>query len=301
MRDPYTTMSRGLNFDSYPMRLYQKAKRLGVWDPFELDFTQDVIDWRELNEDRKLATLRTTTRFVTGEEAVTIDLLPLVMTIAKEGRLEEELFLTTFLFEEGKHTEFFSRWLEEVAGSPELPAAPEPYQRLFDEELPNSMNALLDDPSPEAVARASVTYNMIVEGVLAETGYQSYHRSLAVNNLMPGLCAGLVHVKRDESRHIAYGVYLLSRLVAENESIWEVIEERMHELQPIVDDIIRAGYALYPNGISPFGLRVDEFAEYAQSQFQKRYSRIQRARGRTLGEIEADAEPADVADLLAEV
>jgi hypothetical protein len=67
---------------------------------------------------------------------------------------------------------------------------------LFDGELPSAMNALLDDQSPAAIARASVTYDMIVEGVLAETGYANYHRSLAVNELMPGLCAGLVNIKR---------------------------------------------------------------------------------------------------------
>ncbi len=301
MRSAYHTTSVGLRVDSFPMRLYEKAKRLGVWNPSEIDFAQDRADWQELSDDRKTAIIRLTTRFVTGEEAVTLDLLPLVLAIAKEGRLEEELYLTTFLFEEGKHTDFFSRWLREVAGNPPLPEAPEPYRRLFDVELQQSMNALLEDSSPAAVARASVTYNMIVEGVLAETGYQSYYRSLAVNKLMPGLCEGLVHIKRDESRHIAYGVYLLSRLVAEDPAIWDVIEERMAELQPLVDEIIRSGYELYPNGISPFGLRVDEFSDYAANQFRKRYERIAKARTQSLAEIEAEAEPGEVSDLLAEV
>src|SRR5690348_18159439 len=99
--------------------------------------------------------------------------------------------------------------MREVAGSPPIPRAPEPAVRLFDVELPEAMYALLEDDSPVAIARASVTYNMVIEGVLAETGYHSYHKSLAMNDLMPGLCTGLVHIKRDESRHIAYGVYLL--------------------------------------------------------------------------------------------
>jgi ribonucleoside-diphosphate reductase beta chain len=283
------------------MRLYEKAKRLGVWNPGEIDFTQDRADWQELSDERRTAIIRLTTRFVTGEEAVTLDLLPLVMVIATEGRLEEELFLTTFLFEEGKHTDFFSRWLHEVADDPPLPEAPAPYRQLFDVELQGSMAALLEDRSPAAVARASVTYNMIVEGVLAETGYQSYYQSLAVNDLMPGLCEGLVHIKRDESRHIAYGVYLLSRLVAEDPSIWDVIEQRMAELQPLTMEIIRSGYELYPDGVSPFGLRVDEFSEYAANQFRKRYERIAKARTQSLADIEAESEPAEVDSLLAEV
>src|ERR1700759_410678 len=142
---------------------------------------------------------------------------------------------------------------------------------------------------------------MVIEGVLAETGYQNYHRSLAVNGLMPGLCAGLVHIKRDESRHIAYGVYLLSRLVAEDPSVWEVIEERMAELRPLIDAIITAGYEAYPGGVNPFGLRAEEFSEFAARQFRKRYERIAKARASTLAEIEAESEPGEGEDLLAEV
>ena len=139
-----------------------------------------------MNDERQKAILRLTARFLAGEEAVTLDLLPLILAIARQGRLEEEMFLTTFLFEEAKHTDFFTRWLREVPGSPRLPRAPEPSVRLFDVELPTAMNALLEDQSPVAIARASVTYNMVIEGVLAETGYHSYHQSLAVNNLDAG-------------------------------------------------------------------------------------------------------------------
>ncbi len=287
--------------DSFPMRLYEKAKRLGVWNPADIDFTQDQADWDAMDDERRRAIVRLSARFLAGEEAVTLDLLPLVLAIARQGRLEEEMFLTTFLFEEAKHTDFFTRWMREVAGSPRIPPAPEPSVRLFDVELPAAMNALLEDQSPVAIARASVTYNMVIEGVLAETGYHSYHKSLAMNGLMPGLCTGLVHIKRDESRHIAYGVYLLSRLVAEDEAVWPAIEERMQELRPLIDEIIRAPYAAYRNGRSPFGHEVDEFAEFAANQFRKRYERISRARHSSLAEIEATSEPEEVEDLLAEV
>jgi ribonucleoside-diphosphate reductase beta chain len=287
--------------DTFPMRLYEKAKRLGVWNPAEIDFSQDRADWEGMEDERRKAILRLTARFLGGEEAVTLDLLPLILAIARQGRLEEEMFLTTFLFEEAKHTDLFSRWLREVPGSPRLPPAPEPSVQLFDVELPSAMNALLEDSSPVALARASVTYNMVIEGVLAETGYHNYHRSLAVNGLMPGLCAGLVNIKRDESRHIAYGVYLLSRLVAEDPSVWDAIEERMAELRPLVDAIIRSGYEAYPDGVTPFGLRGQEASEFAANQFRKRYERISKARRRTLEEIEAASEPPEVEDLVAEV
>jgi ribonucleoside-diphosphate reductase beta chain len=291
VREGFRTTAGGLR-DCFPLRLYQKAKRLGVWDPATFDFTQDRSDWESLDDLQRATILSLTSLFVAGEEAVTLDLLPLVLAIAREGRIEEELYLTTFLFEEGKHTELFSRFLHEVAGSPtDLERFHVPsYKTIFYEQLPATMERLLTDTSSEALARASVTYNMIVEGVLAETGYHSYHESLAANGLMPALCSALVEIKRDESRHIAYGVYLLSRLVAEEPDVWDVIEARMQELFPYALGVVTETFEQYEGGVTPFGLEVSTFAEFATSQFGKRYDRISRARGKTLGEIDAIAE-----------
>ena len=80
-----------------------------------------------------------------------------------------------------------------------------------------------------------------------------------------------------------------------------VIGRRWQILRPLTDAIIRSGYEAYPDGINPFGLRMDEFSDYAATQFRKRYARIAKARDRSLAEIEASSEPADVEDLLAEV
>jgi ribonucleoside-diphosphate reductase beta chain len=291
VHEGFRTTAGGLR-DCFPLRLYQKAKRLGVWDPASFDFTQDRSDWESLDDLQRETILSLTSLFVAGEEAVTLDLLPLVLAIAREGRIEEELYLTTFLFEEGKHTELFSRFLHEVAGSPtDLERFHVPsYKTIFYEQLPATMERLLTDTSSEALARAAVTYNMIVEGVLAETGYHSYHESLAANGLMPALCSALVEIKRDESRHIAYGVYLLSRLVAEEPDVWDVIEARMQELFPYALGVVTETFEQYEGGVTPFGLEVSTFAEFATSQFGKRYDRISRARGKTLGEIDAIAE-----------
>jgi ribonucleoside-diphosphate reductase beta chain len=291
VHEGFRTTAGGLR-DCFPLRLYQKAKRLGVWDPASFDFTQDRRDWQSLDDLQRETILSLTSLFVAGEEAVTLDLLPLVLAIAREGRIEEELYLTTFLFEEGKHTELFSRFLHEVAGSPtDLDRFHVPsYKAMFYEELPATMERLLTDSSSEALARASVTYNMIVEGVLAETGYHSYHESLAANGLMPALCSALVEIKRDESRHIAYGVYLLSRLVAEEPDVWDAIETRMQELFPLALGVVTETFEQYEDGVTPFGLEVSMFADFATSQFGKRYERIARARGKSLAEIDAIAE-----------
>jgi ribonucleoside-diphosphate reductase beta chain len=272
----FRTTQRALDADSLPMRLYEKARRLGVWNPADIDFTRDRADWEQaLTEDQRTAILQTTSLFVAGEEAVTVDLLPLVLVIARERRLEEELYLTTFLWEEGKHTVFFRRWLDEVAESPdELERFhSESYRALFERELPTAMNALLEDASPAAQVRAAVTYNLVVEGVLAETGYHSYFEALEARDLLPGLREGLYHLKQDESRHIAYGVHLLTRLVDADPRLWEIVEARMNELLPLALGVVEEGFDRF-GGVSPFGLLREDVAAFAAAQFATRLARI---------------------------
>jgi ribonucleoside-diphosphate reductase beta chain len=271
----FQTVERALDAETLPMRLYEKAKRLGVWNPSDIDFGRDREDWLTIDDEQRDALLQTTSLFVAGEEAVTLDLLPLVLAIAREGRLEEELYLTTFLFEEGKHTQFFRRFLDEVGGSPDGLARyhGENYRILFEEELPQAMGALIADPSPAAQAHAAVTYNLIVEGVLAETGYHSYFEALEARDLLPGLREGLRLIKQDESRHIAYGVHLLTRLVAAEPALWAVVEERMAALLPLALGVVDEGFARYGDR-SPFGLEKDAIAAFAASQFQARLERI---------------------------
>lgn len=281
-----TTSGRPLRHDSPPMILWHKAKKYGTWDPRDINFDQDKQDWLTLNELEKDVLFRLTTLFQAGEESVTLDLLPLILSIAREGRLEEEMFLTSFLWEEAKHVEGFQRFLHEVMGNTNdlchyyTPS----YDAIFGQALPNALNRLLHDHSPYAQAEASVTYNMIVEGMLAETGYFAYYNALQKANLFPGMIEFVGKLKRDESRHIAYGVFLLSRLVAEHgEPMWQTIQNKMEELLEPAMGVILEGLGNYE--ILPFGINMDEITEYAMSQFQKRMDRIERSKHQTLEEI----------------
>jgi ribonucleoside-diphosphate reductase beta chain len=38
----FVTLTRGLRRDSLPMRLYEKAKRYGIWNPSDIDFSKDI-------------------------------------------------------------------------------------------------------------------------------------------------------------------------------------------------------------------------------------------------------------------
>ncbi len=288
-RETFTTNTRKLNYASFPMRLWQKAKKFGIWNPSDIDFSQDINDWAALNDLEREVLLNLAAMYQAGEESVTLDLLPLIMVIANQGQLEEEMFLTSFLWEEAKHLETFGRFMNEVAqASGDLSRFHTPsYQTIFYQELHGSLELLKTDSSPVALAKASVTYNMIVEGVLAETGYHAYHNILERQQIMPGMRYAMQKFKQDESRHIAYGVYLLSRLVAEHgDPVWEAIESRMGELfVPAIGVVNELFDITAARGEIPFNLEQDEFVNFAISQFQKRIARVERARNLSLAEV----------------
>ena len=269
------------------MRLFQKAKRLGVWDPQALDFSADGADWTGFDGVEQDFLLRTLALFQAGEEGVTSDLLPLIMAVAGEGRIEEEIYLTSFLWEEAKHVEFFRRWLDQVAITRGdlghyLTSS---YRQLFLVELPSSLNALKSDQSVEAQIRASVTYNMIIEGVLAETGYHGFRQSLEANHKLPGLLEGVRYISRDESRHIRYGVFLLNRLINASPTGWEVMNQRMNELLGPALGVVSEFWEHYDDEHGPFGQRMQTYIDFASTQFDKRMKVLERDRGKSFDEI----------------
>jgi len=282
----FITTTRGIDRNSPAMHLFEKAKRLGVWNPSEIDFSQDQRDWLDLNDLERDVLLRLTALFQAGEEAVTVDLIPLIRVIGQEGRLEEELYLTSFLWEEAKHTDFFYRFLDEVAQATpsELSRYHGPnYRSIVYEALPRALNRFDHDDSPQAQAVASVTYNMIVEGVLAETGYHAYFSALDRRQILPGQRKGISLLKLDESRHIAYGIFLLSRLLAEDPDLWDVINDTMNDLLIPTLGIITEVFDAYD--VMPFDLEEMEFIDFATSQFDKRYARLEKARSASLDDV----------------
>ncbi|TRY27383.1 R2-like ligand-binding oxidase [Brevibacillus sp. LEMMJ03] len=289
-REMITTSPRGLNQELLPYHLYQKAKRLGIWNPQDIDLSQDREDWSRLTAEQQEEVLRRISGFLGGEEAVTLDLLPLIMAIAREGRIEEELFLTTFLFEEAKHTEFFRMVLDGIGVTGDLSQYHgEAYRKVFYEILPEAMERLVTDQSPEAVAEASTVYNMFVEGVLAETGYFAFYETLDKAGIMPGLMQGIGCLKTDESRHISYGTFLLQRLICDDPRLFDVVVNKMNELAPLVGQIFQ-GEKKWER--SPLGARLEDLMNFAHKQFNVRIEILARAKGQTLDELYKNAKTA---------
>ncbi|WP_396221179.1 R2-like ligand-binding oxidase [Gemmatimonas sp.] len=281
-RPGFRSLERGaLTDESVPWRLWEKAKRHGIWNPADIDFTVDAEHWRALAPDEQDLLLRLATLFQGGEEAVVIDILPLLDVVSQERRLDEQLYLTSFVWEEAKHVEGMHRFLHAVGAlDTDLTRFHTPaYHTIFTDALPQAMQRLRHDTSPVAQARASATYNMIVEGVLAETGYHVFHEILVSRDILPGMQQMTGLLKLDESRHIAYGLYLLSRLGIEHGApVWDAIADTMNVLMDPAIAVITEAFAAYPADAVPFALSSAPFVEHAMSQGAKRLDRLERAR-----------------------
>jgi len=285
----YKVLSKeGFDRQNPAFKLYQKAKKLGVWDPRDIDLTKDKEDWKKLTDVEKQYMLGSIMRFDVGEECVSEDLLPLIATQVREGRFEDEMYLSTFLFEEVKHTDFFRSYVDEVI-KPEndMHELLSPvYKKIFFDMLPTTMNRLWTDTSPKAQLDASILYNMIVEGVLAESGYYAFYQVLDKHDILPGLREGVQLIQRDESRHIGYGVYLIARIVAEDPSLLSYVHERMGELMEVVKELQEEGAKRYDDmEVRPFGMERGFSNAYAMERYEGRMNVINRIHEKTQKEI----------------
>jgi ribonucleoside-diphosphate reductase beta chain len=134
---------------------------------------------------------------------------------------------------------------------------------------------LLRDGSPRAQVEAIATYHLIIEGVLAETGYHGYARALRDHGILPGTLRGVALVQRDEARHIAYGLHALGRLIEAEPALWEVLIARLNTLLPLALGIVAETFGPYGDDV-PFGLDPDEFITYASAQFDHRLRALER-------------------------
>ena len=229
--------TRGLDYESVPWRLWEKSKKL-FWDPADLDFSQDAIDWQEMSGEERTLVALSARGFMVGEEAVTLDIVPLLRCMSDLGRLEDTMYLSIFAMEEAKHTEMFRRWFDAVGLDPgslddlvrAQQAALGERRGIFDGPLTKVMRRLDTDKSPRAILDATIIYSQLVEGVLAIAGYQRWELTFRRLGKLPGLEAGLKLTQRDERRHIAYGTYLARRVLAENPELWEWLEQRWAKL-----------------------------------------------------------------------
>jgi ribonucleoside-diphosphate reductase beta chain len=93
-------------------------------------------------------------------------------------------------------------------------------------------------------------------------------------------------LQRDESRHIAYGMYFLSRLIQENgESAFTAFLDRINELTPLVREATQVLARSLTSASDHLGAR--ELIAVSQQTFVRRVQRIARARTATPADLHA--------------
>jgi ribonucleoside-diphosphate reductase beta chain len=303
--------SGGLRWDSLPMRLFAGGNKK-FWNPADLDFSQDAKDFAEMEGPLQKLTQVLATLFIAGEEAVTEDIQPFIKAMAAEGRLEDEMFLTQFAFEEAKHTQGFRLWLDAVGVDTDLHHLIEGcdgYRKIFYDELPKSLRRLEHDHSPAAQVRASVVYNHVVEGTLALTGYYAWNRICERRGVFPGMRKLIYHIGADERRHMAWGTFTCRRHVAADKAMWDLVQQTMDELTPHAIDVTYYPFtqidldeldldALQEEGEDLDAL-VNEFANYATDRMGRRLNAIETALNLSPEDIEVDRRPEELEEQFA--
>ena len=262
----------GLNFDTFPLKEIRRGREL-QWNPHTIDMTQDAKDWLNLNDAEKDLILGQVFGFLIGERAVAHDLAPLQTALRLErGHMDEEMYITQQLYEESTHVEFFQRWLDETLPGKLGVEVPYPTGRpssMLDVHLPKAMTALYTDHSPEAQMRAIVAYHQIVEGVLAEFGYEIFYSAMDPNGLLPGLREGVRNIQKDESRHIAFGTYLAQRIIRDHPQTEAIFKEEMDRYLSVCLEIIDGFNEKYDDTI-PFSINPDGFEKQLNSLHSRR-------------------------------
>src|SRR5882672_4263139 len=97
-----------------PLDLYKRYLKQR-WNVYELDFTQDAIDWHEkMTEEERTAFIEISSGFHHGERQVEVDLVPFMMA----GTEDEKIYISSQIEDEARHTVFFDRFYKEVVGVP---------------------------------------------------------------------------------------------------------------------------------------------------------------------------------------
>ena len=278
-----------LDRESRGTRYYRNAVERH-WDPHDIDLETDrerlVAYLRDVDEpERYFSAMRMgIARFGAGEQAVTEDLAPLSTALSD---IDDQLFITSQLYEEGKHTEHFDRYWREVVHEVEADLGLErssptddewfndPYHELF-RRNEEAMHALLDDPTPEDFAVAYAHYHLVIEGILAQTGYYGMQQSYAEDSYpdlphLPGLYEGFTRIRQDEGRHVGFGMAKLKELVTDEGVDPRLLDDTVNELLPLVNGIAANPDDQYIEDVGP---QPEELQSFATKKHVQRMEQI---------------------------
>jgi len=278
--DVLAFIDRGIeNMPSY-MDLYRRWESQ-QWSVGDLDFTLDREDWLKASDLDRKATLWSHRLFFNGEERVTATLAPFVWAAPTP---EIEIFLSTQMVDEARHTVFFDRWWREVVGTDTKnlkdllaeirPDTNEGYNTLFYDRLPSTAQRMASNPKDfDAFVEGVTIYHIIVEATIALTGQRFELESMRdLGTTDRGFYRGFTAVARDESRHVSFGIKVLQEAVREDpERFAPLIQRTLIECLPLVAGTLDPPDPAY---ITEFGHTESEILQFAMDSLNKRLRAI---------------------------
>lgn len=274
--------------------LYRKSVQQ-AWNPDELDFTQDRMEWESLSPQTKQRRIWSMRLFFDGEQQVAGLLAPLVWAAPHK---DVEAFVATQLADEVRHTVFFERYWREVVGTTAgsldqllegvgiRDSESAAYNTVFRDWLPAQAQWLASHPDDlEATAKFVTVYHIVVENALFLTGMRYQLEGCRRWGRTWGFYKGFTAATRDESRHVLFGVKYLQDLVRQDpERMVPVIAQTVKEFAPFIEHIMQPpgkNMAYYGGrhlesawpGYTPENLR-QEMIGYANNALAKRLHAI---------------------------
>jgi ribonucleoside-diphosphate reductase beta chain len=278
--DVLSFIDRGIERMPSYMDLYRRWESQ-QWSVGELDFTLDREDWLKATDLERKATLWSHRLFFNGEERVTATLAPFVWAAPTP---EIEIFLSTQMVDEARHTVFFERWWREVVGTDsknleELlreirPDTNEGYNTLFYDRLPSTAQRMASNPKDfDAFIEGVTIYHIIVEATIALTGQRFELESMReIGTTDRGFYRGFTAIARDESRHVNFGIKVLQEAVREDpERFAPLIQRTLVECLPLVAGTLEPPDPTY---ITEFGHTESEILQFALDSLNKRLRAI---------------------------
>ncbi|HEY7874531.1 MAG TPA: ribonucleotide-diphosphate reductase subunit beta [Actinomycetota bacterium] len=221
--------------------LYYRWERQ-QWSAGTIDFSEDRRQWsEEFSPEQKRSFLWGLSSFYVGEEQVTHTLVPFVDAAPTE---EQQVFLTTQLADEARHTVFFDRFYSEALDEQgtdmksrlehQTGRLNDGFRTLLLEMLPAAAEAIRRQPDDlDALVEGIVLYHIVIEATLALTGQRFLLDYARRNELLPGFRQGFTAVARDESRHVSFGVKFLKETVQSDRRYADVIGAAMARILPV--------------------------------------------------------------------
>lgn len=192
---------------------------------------------------------------------------------------EQQVFLSTQLVDEARHTVFFDRFyseaLDEQGADMKARLAHQTgrlndgFRTLLLELLPEAAEKIRRERTLDALVEGIVLYHIVIEGTLALTGQRFLLNFLRDRDYLPSFRRGFTAVARDESRHVGFGVRFLREQVETDARFEGVIKRKLDELTPVGLSVIDppGGDASYFDPL-PYG--PEQLIGYALHALEKR-------------------------------